>query len=272
MFGGRVERRSQAETSWRGIQDAWIKQPGNNQFLQTKMEVNGYLRSLGDLPNEERRQIQILEQKKLDAQLGRFLDRFLIANAKINKIGSGRKAVLASFGIQTAADIDPQKISAIQGFGPALIAELTAWRQGLAQKFVFNASEPVNQNDLFALKARIAGRKVELENKLRAVAGALQQLSNASLGHRAKLISLANQPYTARKRAEVNEQAATGPLHKASKFISICCAVLAAIGLMRERSATKFVPPQNAPVAAVKPSEAPISRADFHATHYRSAS
>ena len=108
---------------------------------------------------------RILEQKKREAQLNRYLDRFLIANAKITKIGSARKAVLASFGIETAADVERSKISAIQGFGPTLVAALMAWRQNLANKFVFNASEPINQNDLMTLRSRIANRRAELEQR-----------------------------------------------------------------------------------------------------------
>jgi len=102
---------------------------------------------LSDLPNEESRELQKLEQNKKDIQLRRHLDRFLIADAKIAKIGSGRKAVLGSFGIQTAADIEPQRISAIQGFGPTLVSSLMVWRQSVANKFIFNAREPINQVD-----------------------------------------------------------------------------------------------------------------------------
>ena len=51
-----------------------------------------------------------------------------------SEIGSARKAVLASFGIETAADVNQSKVLAIQGFGPGLVAELMAWRQGLAQQ------------------------------------------------------------------------------------------------------------------------------------------
>ena len=230
---GLRQARSQAETSWRGVQDAWMKQPGNKQFLQIKTELNQLVQTLSDLPNEERRQIQGLEQKKREAQLRRHLDRFLIADAKIKKIGSGRKAVLASFGVQTAADVDAQRISAIQGFGPALVAELMTWHQNVAKRFIFNASEPVNQNELLALKSRLANRKWELDKTIRVTVSNLQQASIASVNHRTKLTGIANQAFVARRQAESDECAATGPLHKASKFISLCCAGLAAIGLMR---------------------------------------
>ena len=222
--------RSQADVSWRSIEDAWKKQPGNSKFSQLKTEINARITALTDLPNEERRQINVLENDKRAAQLHRYLDRCLIANAKIKKIGSARKAVLASFGIETAADVNQSKVLAIQGFGPGLVAELMAWRQGLANKFVYNASEPINQSDLLALRTQLATKKAELERAVRVLATSLQQDSKSSLNQRAKLTALANQAFAARKQAEANEQAATGSLHKASKFISLCCAGLAAIG------------------------------------------
>jgi hypothetical protein len=225
------QERSQACSSWRIVQDAWTRQPGNKQYLEIKRAAEDLIRALADLPNEERRGIQLLEQKKKEAQLNRHLDRFLIAHAKIRKIGSGRKAVLASFGIETAADIDPRKISSIQGFGPSLISELMAWRQTQVSKFVFNPNEPVSQGDLSALKSKIAASKVHLENQIRLAAANLQQASNSSLEQRKKILASANQGYSTLKQAELNEAAVTGPIHKASKFISLCCAAIAAVGL-----------------------------------------
>jgi DNA-binding helix-hairpin-helix protein with protein kinase domain len=245
------EARSQANASWRGLEDAWKKQPGNAKFLEKRTEADSFVAALNDLPNEEKRQVYVLESNKRAAQLHRHLDRYLIATAKIRKIGSGRKAVLASFGIETAADLNQSKILAIQGFGPGLVGELMMWRQGLADRFVYYASESINLNDLVALKTRLATRKAQLERAIRALATSLQQDSAASLGHRAKLVTVANQVFAARKHAEANEQAATGPLHKASKFISICCAGLAAIGLLRDSGSISSRPREDAVTASV---------------------
>jgi hypothetical protein len=92
---------------------------------------------------------------------------------------------------------------------------------------VFNASQPINPNGLVALRSRISNQKIELDKKIRASVANLQQASNLCLSQRAKLASSANQAIAARKQAELDEQAATGPLYKASKVISLCCAVLA---------------------------------------------
>lgn len=168
------QNRSQASASWRAIQNTWAQQPSNQKFSEVKRETDELVRSLIDLPNEEKRQVQILENGKREAQLNRHLERFLIEHAKIKKIGSARKAVLASFGIETAADINQSRLFAIQGFGPTLVAALMTWRQGVANKFIFNASEPINPNDLMALKTRIANRKIELDKKIRVSATTLK--------------------------------------------------------------------------------------------------
>jgi DNA-binding helix-hairpin-helix protein with protein kinase domain len=230
------QERSQAEALWRAAQDAWEQQSGTQQFVDAKRLTDSLIRSLSDLPNEEQRQVQILEQKKREDQRTHYLERFAIANAKIPKIGSARKAVLRSFGIETAADVDQRKISAIQGFGPTLVSSLTTWQQGLAARFVFNPNEPLNPRDLSALKAKIASRKSELEGKIRVAVTSLQQTSNLCSEQRRKFSEVANQTLLAARQSELNEQAATGPVQKASKFIAICCACFAAIGLMVNQS------------------------------------
>ena len=251
------ETRSQASAGWRSVENAWSQQAGNQRFLEIKRETNEFIRALSDLPNEERRGIQFLEQKKREIQLNRHLDRFLIAHAKIRKIGSGRKAVLASFGIETAADIVASKISTIQGFGPSLVAELMAWRKIQENKFVFNPSEPINQTDLLTLKNKIASRQIDLANKIRASAIKLEQESRSALEQRTKIAAAANQAWIVLKQAELNEAAATGPIHKASKFISLCCAGLAAVGLMMGKESFRQTTNTNRSVVLNGPTEQP---------------
>ena len=228
--------RKEAEQLWRAAQDAWQKQTGTQEFATAKRETDSLIHLLADLPNEEKRQIETLEQKKREDQLTRYLERFVIANAKIPKVGSARKAVLRSFGIETAADIDRRKISNIQGFGPTLVSSLMSWQQSLVGKFVFNPNEPINPRDLAALKTKIASRRNELEGKIRAGAASLQEASNLCLEQRRKFSEVANRTFVAARQSELNEQAATGPVQKASKFISMGCACFAALGLMMNQS------------------------------------
>lgn len=67
------------------------------------------------------------------------LERQVIAHASIPDIGPSRKAMLASFGVETAADINPRAIQRIAGFGPHLTNRLLAWRQSCERKFTHHA-------------------------------------------------------------------------------------------------------------------------------------
>jgi hypothetical protein len=231
------EARSQAETTWRTAQEAWTQQSSNRSFAEIKSQVDILIRSLSDLPDEERRELQLLERKKLESQLTQYLERFLIAKSKIRKIGAGRKATLASFGVETAADLNQQKLFEIQGFGPTLVTALMTWRQGILTKFVFNPNEPINQRELTALRIKIASRKGALEGKIRSGLTGLQQASNLCLGQRRRLSDTATRAFVGVKQAELNDRIATGPLQKSSKWILICCAILSAIGFISTQEA-----------------------------------
>ena len=106
--------RTQAENAWRTVQEAWSRQESNKRFIELKTEAQTVVRLLQELPQEEQRGLQHLERKKRENQLRRHLEKFNIASARIRKIGSGRKVVLASHGIETAADIDEHHLQSVR--------------------------------------------------------------------------------------------------------------------------------------------------------------
>ena len=169
--------RTQAENAWRTVQEAWSRQESNKRFIELKTEAQTVVRLLQELPQEEQRGLQHLERKKRENQLRRHLEKFNIASARIRKIGSGRKVVLASHGIETAADIDEHHLQSVPGFGPTLTSELLTWRRTLEGRFAFNPREPLNPADISTLRGALAKRKVEAENRLR---GAVLNLQNTA--------------------------------------------------------------------------------------------
>ena len=144
--------------------------------------------------------------------------------------------MLASFGIHTAGDIDLYKIDRIQGFGPALVSELMSWKQFIAIKFVFNPAEPILPADILRLKTQIAHRKAEFETKTRNAISVLQQLSSSIIERRRKILGGANNAYTALKQAELDEGRVNGSVQSVSKYLSLGCAVVAAVALLNVAS------------------------------------
>jgi DNA-binding helix-hairpin-helix protein with protein kinase domain len=128
---------------------------------------------------------QALNQLKLtreERQRSVFLDRFLIRRASIPGIGAGKTATLASFGIETAADVTALAVRAVPGFGEALTAKMLAWRQGHEGKFRYNATP--NPSDLQAeqsTRGAFARKQIELQGKIQSGLAALQMAVPRSL-------------------------------------------------------------------------------------------
>jgi DNA-binding helix-hairpin-helix protein with protein kinase domain/peptidoglycan hydrolase-like protein with peptidoglycan-binding domain len=238
-----ADAKRQAEAGWRAAADAWSRQAGNKRFLEIKREAENFIRDLNALPAEERCSLQQLEQKKRDVQLRHFLERFQLRAAKIRKIGSGRKAFLASFGIETAADIEQQRLTGIQGFGPALIFELISWRKNLEQKFVFNASEPISPADIAAVKATVANKKASLEGRLRASVTSLQQAANIASDQRRSLIASANAAFARLKQAEAEERLVHPIFIRVAKIVSASCLILTILNLGSTQNVVTPPPP-----------------------------
>ncbi|SAK91530.1 Protein kinase domain protein [Caballeronia calidae] len=133
---------------------------------------------LDDLP-----QVLALEMKQLQAtlvarQMHDFLDRHFIHDAKISGVGAQRKQTLASFGIETAADITSSAIGAVPGFGEGLTNNLLSWKRSIERKFVPSANITPSPQDVNSVNARVASMRAKLEQQLRDGATYLQTVRN----------------------------------------------------------------------------------------------
>jgi DNA-binding helix-hairpin-helix protein with protein kinase domain len=122
-----------------------------------------------NLNNEYSKEKQKLQAAVRERQLHKFLDTFFIHDHSIPKIGAGRKATLASYGIETAADIDPNKIIGISGFGASLTNELVQWRKSLESKFKFDPSRGIDPADIAALNQKFRQERIRIEGSLLAI-------------------------------------------------------------------------------------------------------
>ena len=65
-------------------------------------------------------------------------------DAKLPNIGPARCAVLRSWGIDTAADVDEGRIVDIPAFGRSLTDKLVIWRDVKEKAFVYNAAPMID--------------------------------------------------------------------------------------------------------------------------------
>jgi DNA-binding helix-hairpin-helix protein with protein kinase domain len=92
---------------------------------------------------------------------------FRIEDAKLTNIGPARCAVLRSWGIDTAADIDEAKIAAIPGFGRYLTDKLVIWRDTKENTFVPITGTIIDPPDVQRVDRRLAARRTKLMKDLR---------------------------------------------------------------------------------------------------------
>jgi DNA-binding helix-hairpin-helix protein with protein kinase domain len=155
-----------AETKWDETQRRWNFEAGDAAFRQKLQEATKTKSKYENLNNEYSKERQKLQAAVRERQVHKFLDTFFIHDHSIPKIGAGRKATLASFGVETAADVDSNKIIRISGFGASLTSELVQWRKRLEGKFRFDPSKGVDPADIAALNQKFRLERTQIEGAL----------------------------------------------------------------------------------------------------------
>ena len=97
----------------------------------------------------------------------RYLAGFRIEAAKLPNIGPARCAVLRSWAIDTAADVDEGKIADIPGFGKNLTDKLVIWRDMKEKSFIYYDAPIVDPLEVQRIDRQLAARRAKLMKELR---------------------------------------------------------------------------------------------------------
>jgi DNA-binding helix-hairpin-helix protein with protein kinase domain len=187
---------------WEYALDKWGKEASVKTFDTLRASLSSTKVEIDDLPNERQRRLVRLRSEHRDHQRRKFLDRFRIDRAKITGIGSGRAATLASFGIETALDVNRAAVSRIPGFGPTLTGSLLDWRQQKEGQFRYNPHEPIDPSEIARVEAELTANLSANIETLRLGAIRLQTLSRDIPYNREKLLPALQRAWGAFKLAE----------------------------------------------------------------------
>jgi len=157
-----------ADAAWQAALSRWNLEAREALFTAKFNDLERVHKEYLDLQKERQRRLTKLEGDRKLLQLESYLDRFRVDIAKIPGIGPSRTAMLASYGIETARDIDSRKIEQIPGFGSVITATLLSWRKGHERNFRFDPSLPVERRFIENLDR-------EIESKRKAHLGILRQ-------------------------------------------------------------------------------------------------
>lgn len=159
------------------------------EFMTRYRDSANAMETLKQLQQAESHEMQQLQANARQRQLEAYLDGYFLRDATIRDIGSGRVALLESYGIESASDVTDQAIAAVPGFGPKLTARLIDWRKSIERNFRFDPAKGLPQADVARIRTkylqmRHANQKLVLSNKTE-----LLRLSDAAKAEAHKVAS-----------------------------------------------------------------------------------
>lgn len=123
-------------------------------------------RKLDELQPAFNKELRDLENSRQRIQFEAFLDRHLIASARISGVGKAKTAALTSFGIETALDVTPEAISRVPGFGPVKTQGMLAWRLEIERQFRFDPSQRISAAEIQKLTTKYALQQKLLRDQI----------------------------------------------------------------------------------------------------------
>lgn len=183
-----------AQNGLEAVMHQWKLDAGDGRFQDTLADLARVRTEHAEWVNQLAQARLELQRTRRTLQLNRFLSRYFLKDSwiRIPGLGPGRKATLASHGIETAADIDCNGLNVMQirGFKLKLAGELVDWRKTLERNFVYDASKGIDPADMAAVNQRFAPKRTQLEGRLLAGPELLCQVRGQILQRRSQLLPL----------------------------------------------------------------------------------
>lgn len=193
----------EADNRARAASLAHLQGVGFTEIFHLRNEMESCIAEYQQLEARLAHDLANLQATREARQRYAFLDCCLLRRVKIAGIGPAKLAALASFGIESAADVTYSAVMAVPGFGEALTQKLLTWRRGQEIKFRYNPNpDPSDRQAEDLLRSAAANKQVELQNKLRAGLAALQNAPSRLASGKASPTPALMQALADRARAE----------------------------------------------------------------------
>lgn len=151
---------------FQSLQNSYDAECCDQLFVSKVQELNQLRNEYNGLPLERKRRLQQLEVNKHQLQLLRYLDKYSVQDAQISGIGPGRKQMLISFGVDSAADVTATNLDKVPSIGPKLGAQILAWRSRLERSFRFDVREPVDKKEIDKIDRELGAKSRQLEQSV----------------------------------------------------------------------------------------------------------
>lgn len=164
-----TDRHARAREAYdRAVAD-WQRRTGLAELIGRRAALEAAKRDFEHAPSEEKRLLGELVTHRRANQLTRHLEAHMLRRANIRGIGVGKVATLASYGIDTAADLRHDRVLGIPGFGPATAQTLMRWRHAIEASFRYNPSPTAqDKQDEERVRRDMAAKRARLRTQLAA--------------------------------------------------------------------------------------------------------
>lgn len=177
----------QAKAQFDGLTARWKQEQADAQLQSKQNQLRPLRDEHAGLQAERDRRYNALFNNRRQSALKQFLDQFEIEQASIPGVGAAKKAMLESFGIETAADVNRNAVLNVPGFGPALTDRVMKWRQEKEARFHFNPNSSIDPRQVADLDRTIQARRAQIEADLVAGRLAILQMRQAAMARRRSL-------------------------------------------------------------------------------------
>ena len=254
------QRLRDVKQDWDTLRSNWQTTP--SRYGQIRRDLDAVKARYDALPAVRAQRLQQLSDQRRQKQLQDHLDQYAIRSAKISGIGPAKIAMLGSYGIDTAGDIDERKVIAVPGFGEVTTRKLVVWRHQLEARFRFDPNRAIASADIIAVTRDIDVQSVKLEQdiasglaNLRAVVAATRSHRQALEGQAAELIPRYAQAAADAAVMPVSPNAHKGLIALAGASISVTVLSLIPNGVPR----AQLTKPQiQVAVSRAAPAPAPV--------------
>ncbi len=165
-----------ATKAWASAKQEWENRAGPDNFNRVRAMLAATRQQWDGLATVRLKRLDQVRKDQHKLQLERYLDSFEIERAQIEGFGSGRKQLLRSYNIETAADV--WRASNVPGVGPVLLSRLVNWRTSLESRFRFDPNKGVDPRDIAQVEQEILSERKKLEQQLRAGIAELHQVNS----------------------------------------------------------------------------------------------
>ena len=207
-----AETLKNAESDYQTLTSLFARECGDGRFYHKMQELERLRQNWLDVPLQRGDLLKDIEQNRESLQKRRFLEKISVESAIIAGIGPARKAMLISFGVETAWDATADNLAQVPGFGQVLSQKLLDWRLQSLLRFRFDPALPPDAEEIAELDLRLKSLRQPIEARLLAGVTDLLQIRNQIMAERALILPRINLALRAVMQAECDLDAARGNL------------------------------------------------------------